>query len=142
MSKRGPIIVFEEDALETSVLKEAFSDLRLPNAIYTFDKEEKVVKYLYETKENPFLIISDIGDHLINGLELRRKINEDDFLRRKSIPFIFLTDVKSPKAVAEAYEMSVQGYFIKQNTIADLKKHLKRIVDYWASCLHPNVEEN
>jgi len=138
MAKQGPVILFEEDELEIQVIIQAFKKLQLPNKIHAFNNGDELLNYLYTTKEAPFIIISDIGDHVINGLELRRKINADEYLRKKSIPFVFLTDVKSKKAVAEAFEMSVQGYFLKQNTIADLEIHLRRIIDYWMACYHPN----
>lgn len=46
-----------------------------------------------------------------SGLELRKKINEDEERKRKTIPFIFLTTTAGATAIKEAYLLSVQGFF-------------------------------
>jgi CheY-like chemotaxis protein len=74
----------------------------------------------------------------MNGLELRRKINETEHLRKKSIPFIFYSTTASEKAITEAYEMMVQGFFVKPSNLSEIKTMLKVIVDYWKLSKHPN----
>jgi CheY-like chemotaxis protein len=76
----------------------------------------------------------------MDGLELRKEINENEFLRKKSIPFIFLTTTSTKSVIEEAYEMMVQGYFVKPNSIQEIKETIKMIIDYWKVCRHPNTE--
>jgi DNA-binding NarL/FixJ family response regulator len=73
----------------------------------------------------------------MNGPDLKRSINEDPRLRRMSIPFVFLTTTADPKAVEEAYDLLVQGYFQKANKMDDLKAMVKMIIDYWMNCRSP-----
>lgn len=77
----------------------------------------------------------------MSGLELRRAINGADFLRRKAIPFIILTDFATAENVKEAYDLTVQGFYRKAATMPQLKEQLKLIVTYWMHCLHPNSGE-
>jgi CheY-like chemotaxis protein len=76
----------------------------------------------------------------MDGLELRKEINENEFLRKKSIPFIFLTTTSNRTVIEQAYEMMVQGYFVKPNSIQEIKETIKMIIDYWKVCRHPNTE--
>ncbi len=74
----------------------------------------------------------------MDGLELRRAINENSFLKKKSIPFIFISEFADPDDVSAAYELSVQGFFIKPNSVDDLQAKMKMIVQYWDNCGEPN----
>lgn len=74
----------------------------------------------------------------MNGIQLSRVINADDYLRKKSIPFIFLSTSDSPIQVNEAYELTVQGFFKKPHSVEELTTIIKGIYIYWANCLHPN----
>lgn len=74
----------------------------------------------------------------MSGLELRRKISEDEELKKKSIPFVFLTTSATQYAVSAAYEMSVQGFFEKPHSFGELAKLLNELCTYWKNCRHPN----
>lgn len=97
-----------------------------------------MLQFLRTTHEKPFLILCDINMPVMNGLELRRKIDEDDFLRRKSIPFVFFTTYAVPQEVSQAYELTVQGFFEKGNNLKQLTDTLRLILEYWTVCRHPN----
>jgi CheY-like chemotaxis protein len=48
---------------------------------------------MQKSDEQPFLILYDINMPCMNGLELRRALAGDARLKKKSIPFIFLTTI-------------------------------------------------
>ncbi len=75
---------------------------------------------------------------IMNGIEFRRQISADEYLREKSIPFVFLTTAANEQLVKEAYDNTAQGFFKKAPDYAGLEKQIKSIVDYWQTCLHPN----
>lgn len=74
----------------------------------------------------------------MNGLELRKQINADEVLRKKSTPFIFLTTASNAQLVQDAYDNTVQGFFKKAPDYAGLEKQIGSIIEYWKACLHPN----
>ena len=74
----------------------------------------------------------------MNGIDLRKEINEDPALREKSIPFVFFSTAASPDQIRKAYDLTVQGFFIKQPTFAETEDTLKCILTYWSKCKHPN----
>jgi len=71
-------------------------------------------------------------------MSVRRAINSNDYLKKKSIPFIFLSEITDPDEVKEAYELNVQGYFIKPNSLEALEEKLGIIIQYWQNCVEPN----
>jgi CheY-like chemotaxis protein len=50
---------------------------------------------------------------ILNGLELKAAINQDDILRKQSIPFIFLSTSNSKKEVTAAYGFNGKRLFQK-----------------------------
>ncbi len=78
----------------------------------------------------------------MNGLELRKIINADDYLRLKSVPFVFFSTSADEYAVRQAYELTVQGYFVKRYSIPEIKETLKLIINYWEHCEHVNAKSN
>lgn len=138
MAKTGPILIIENDADDRDIMKDIFRELGVKNKLYFFSSSPDVLDFLVHTDQDPFLIISDINLPGMSGIELRRSINEHEELRKKSIPFIFLTTSSSRNSVDQAYGMMVQGYFEKKNSAQEMKDALKMIIDYWNLCLHPN----
>ncbi len=107
--------------------------------LFIFKKEKKqALDYLTETALEPFLILSDINMPKLNGIELREKINTNEDLRIKCIPYLFFTTSGEQKYVVDAYSKSVQGFFVKPNTFEKLKRTIKIIVEYWLECESPN----
>ena len=138
-SRNGPIIIIEDDNDDQEMLRDALTELKISNKLIFFNNSDKALYYLMDTKEQPFLILCDINMPLLNGLEFRRKIVEIDLMRKKTIPFVFLTTTSKTEAVEEAYNLMVQGFFQKPNSMKELKELLHAAINYWKICLHPNV---
>ncbi|MDB5252190.1 MAG: histidine kinase [Flaviaesturariibacter sp.] len=140
MSRKGPIIIAEDDVDDRDVLREVFKSLSITNELKFFDNGQQVLDYLLTTRDSPFIIISDVNLPLMSGTRLRQAINDNEKLRRKSIPFIFLTTNVEDDAVVKAYEMMVQGYFVKENNIDRIREVIGLIMHYWKVCRHPNSQ--
>jgi CheY-like chemotaxis protein len=138
MKTQGPIIVIEDDLDDQELLEETFKGLKYPNKVIFFTDGYKALDFIQKTDIEPFIIISDINMPAIDGIELRRKIQNNEALKMKCIPYLFLTTGANPNSVYEAYAMSAQGFFIKPNSMAALKEVIRKIVDYWTECYSPN----
>jgi CheY-like chemotaxis protein len=141
MSNKGSILLIEDDDDDQLLITQAIRSLGVPNPIQVFPNGQQALTYLEMTQQQPFLILCDINMPLLNGLELRARINQSEPLRHKSIPFVFLTTTANVDAVRLAYDESVQGFFQKANSLAGLCQQLGQIIDYWQACLHPNNVE-
>ena len=141
MSRIGPIIVTEQDVDESILIKDAFDSLGIRNKLLFFTDGAKVLEYLRTTREQPFLIISEIKLAGMDGLELKKEINADEALRQKSIPFIFFTANADSNMILEAYKSMVQGYFKKERNFKQIQNMVRMIVEYWLVCRHPNSSQ-
>jgi CheY-like chemotaxis protein len=138
MARLGPIIIIEDDADDQEIMKDVFTSLNVPNQLKFFGTCVEAYQYLETTSDKPFLIFSDINLPGMSGAELKKKINENVQLRRKSIPYVFLTTTSEHHVVLDAYENLSQGFFTKPNNIGDLKKMIEMILTYWKLARHPN----
>lgn len=138
-SRNGPIIIIEDDLDDQDMFRLVLGELQVPNAIKMFNNCTEAINYLMDTPDQPFLIISDINLPSMSGLEMRRRISDSARLRKKSIPFVFLSTSSKMESVETAYELMVQGYFTKPNSLNELKEMLRMIVGYWKVCKHPNA---
>jgi len=127
----GRILIIEDDVDDQEDLRVVFQSLNVPNELRFFSNCEDAYRYLETTRDKPFLIFSDINLPRMSGADLKRKINANTQLRRKSIPFVFLTTTSAHQAVLDAYKSIAQGFFTKPNSIESLKHMIEMILDYW-----------
>jgi DNA-binding NtrC family response regulator len=140
MQRTGPIIVIEDDRDDQEFLEAAFSILDFPNPIIFFSNGHDALEYLHQTVAPPVLIISDINMPLINGFEVRQRINHSRKLRDLNIPFVFLTTGTQYEAVINAYSIADQGFFTKPNSMEGLRDIIKIIVEYWVHSYRPGLD--
>ncbi|GAB3915522.1 response regulator [Larkinella terrae] len=138
MEINGPIILIDDDEDDQFILKPMLEEIAPHSQVLLFTSGYDAIEFLRTTDLRPFLIISEVSMQKMNGLELRRKIEQDPVLRKRSIPFIFFTNPVYKHLVEEAYELTIQGFFEKRSRVAEIQKQLQAIVDYWSTCLHPN----
>lgn len=139
--KNGPILLVEDDVDDQEIIIEALQTLGVQNEVKTFDNGQKALDFLKIMDKQPFLIISDVNLPVMNGLQLKYEIQNNEYLRTKSIPFIFLSTSGDKKAVEEAFNLQVQGFFVKEISYEGINRQIKGIIDYWKSCRHPNFKE-
>jgi CheY-like chemotaxis protein len=135
---KGPIVIVEDDTDDQEIYSEAIRAVGILNEMRFFSAAEDALHYLLTTKEQPFIILSDINMPAMTGLQFKERIQQDDFLRNKGIPFVFISTNASPGAVRKAHELSVQGYFQKPSSMNEIKGMLKVLFGYWELCKHIN----
>ncbi|MEO6668555.1 MAG: response regulator [Ferruginibacter sp.] len=140
MNKNGPIIVIEDDSEDQEILIDIFKNLNYTKDIIYFSDGEEALQYLIDTDIKPFLILSDINMPKLSGFELKEKINLNENLNLKCIPYLFFTTASSKKSIVAAYSQSVQGFFVKPNSFEKLQSTIKKIVEYWQECEAPDFE--
>lgn len=139
MSKSGPIILFEDDQDDRIFMEKIFTEIGIDNERVYLKNAAEALDFLTHTKKSIFLIFCDVNLPGMNGLELKREIDNNPQLRLKSIPFVFYSTSIRQEQVIEAYsELTVQGFFKKENDFADTKKTISVILAYWKLCRHPN----
>lgn len=137
MSKTGPIIIIDDDPDDQEMIHRILSRLTPETELKRFYDGEEALAYFLTTKDRPFIVLCDINMPLMNGLELRKKMEADIVLKQKMIPFVFLTTTASPDQVLKAHHLSVQGFFVKGQSYNELKDTLTDIMAYWKRCERP-----
>jgi len=138
LNKNGPVIIIEDDPDDQEFLIEIFQKLNYQNKILFFFDGQQALEYINATHDLPFLILSDINMPKLNGFELREKLRTDEKLSNKCIPYLFFSTAANQKSVIDAYSQSVQGFFVKQNSMNELEKTVTVIMEYWRRCAAPN----
>ena len=135
---KGPIVIVEDDIDDQEIYTDAVRAINIPNEIRYFNTAQKALEYLLTTREQPFIILSDINMPQMNGLEFKENIQKDNYLKEKGIPFVFISTNASAEAVRKAHQLSVQGYFQKPASFEAIKDMLRKLFDYWELCKHIN----
>jgi CheY-like chemotaxis protein len=138
MNKNGAIVIVEDDSDDQEMFIEVFKELNYKNEIIFFKDGQEALIYLTGKTTEPFIVISDINMPKLNGIELRKKIHENEDIRIKTIPYLFFTTSAEQEAVVDAYSRSIQGFFVKPSSFQGLKSIIQTIVEYWQKCESPN----
>ena len=138
MNNSGPIVLVDDDDDDIELLKRILEKLNVRNEIRSFTSSERALDYMRSTDESPFICICDINMPIMNGLELKERINNDPSQKLRSIPFVILSTAANSDEIINAYKFSVQGYFVKGQTYDKLQDSMFRIIQYWSACCHPN----
>lgn len=133
----SPIVFIDEDEDDQLMFQRALTELGVAHPVVFFRDGQAALDYLTTTTQLPFLIISEISMPRMNGLELRQQLEQNPALRKKSIPFIFMTYPVVEHLVEEAYELTIQGLFEKKTSFEEWKQQLQAILRYWTECQHP-----
>lgn len=137
MAKNGPIILIDDDTEDVDIFKNVLTSTGIKNKLIHCLNGEDAHQLLLTTTEQPLVILSDINMPKMSGIDLLKKIQENAYLKQKSVPFVFFSTSAERGEVRRAYDMTVQGFFVKASTLEELKVQLKLIVDYWTHCVHP-----
>ncbi|GAA5042100.1 response regulator [Marivirga lumbricoides] len=139
MIQKGVIVTIEDDPDDKEIFEAIVRELGIDNEIKWFTETKSAFEFLRDTNDQIFLIFSDINLPGKDGISLKKDIDADPILRKKSIPFVFLSTTGSHMAVEKVYtEMTVQGFFVKGTDYEKMKNTLKTIFNYWLESKHPN----
>ena len=138
MTVSGPIVNIDDDEDDHEIIRAICDKLGLTRFLKCFREGEEALAYLQVARENPCIILCDVNMPRITGFELRKAINANNVLREKSVPFIFYSTAAELSHVREAYNMTVQGFFLKGSSFEEAERTFRVILDYWCLCKHPN----
>ncbi len=140
MKISGPIILVDDDQDDHDIFITVCENLGVCQHLKHFNNAIEFLSFFETTTEKPFIILCDINMPRMDGLQLRAVINENETLRRKSVPFIFFSTVATEAQVRKAYDLTVQGFFVKGNSIKEIQDKFRLILEYWSDCRHPNTK--
>ncbi|MCK4752516.1 MAG: response regulator [Planctomycetes bacterium] len=138
MRNLKPILLVEDDSVDTMTVKRALKELGVANDLACATNGEEALEYLTNgSNEKPGVILLDLNMPKMNGFEFLKAIKDNEELRR--IPIIVLTTSKEERDVIESFELSVAGYMVKPVDYKKFLETIKAIDMYWTLSKLPAV---
>ena len=132
------VIIIEDDPEDVEILTEIFKDLGMELLVTVFKDGKEALDYFSTTEDPILLIISDISLPRMDGLEMKKYIENDLELKKKSIPFIFYTSEGRQAEINEAFlNANVHGYFEKGSNYKEIRDDIEVICRYWHRSKRP-----
>ena len=130
MRNTKPVLLVEDDAIDTMTVCRAFRDLKLNNPLAHATNGEEALEYL-TNEDNPYpcVILLDLNMPRMNGVEFMRAAKADPTL--KKIPVIVLTTSRDDRDIVESYKLSAAGYIVKPVDYKKFVEAIKTIDVYW-----------
>jgi CheY-like chemotaxis protein len=129
--------MIEDDVDMHYLYKRVFDNLHLDKKLKLFDNAQDALKFLQQAPEDTQLIFSDINMPMIDGLELKKRINEDVALGSHHIPFVFLSTSASEYDIKKSSNLGIQGFFQKGETLDEMENTINLVLNYWQRSILP-----
>ena len=139
------IILVEDSESDAEIVLRALKRANITNTVMHLPDGEKALEYFFEKTafknrpgSIPKLILIDLKMPKINGLELVKKLKQDE--TTKSIPAVVLTSSKESKDIIEAYKLGANSYLVKSADYESFSKLIVNAVYYWLMVNQPPAE--
>lgn len=131
MKKELKIILAEDDDGHAALIKRNLKRAGLLNEIMHFKDGKQTLDYLFQGKEEKdkfndvaSLLLLDIKMPMIDGIEVLRRVKEDDFL--KKMPVIMITTTDDPREIEKCHDLGCSNYVTKpinyENFVAAIRQ--------------------
>ena len=118
MKKELKIILAEDDEGHATLIKRNLKRSGLLNEIIHFKDGQKTLDYLFQGKQDKdkvkdvaSMLLLDIKMPGIDGIEVLRKVKQDEFL--KKMPVIMITTTDDPREINKCHELGCSNYITK-----------------------------
>lgn len=129
MCNDKPVLLVEDDMIDTMTVKRAFKELQVDTLLVTAENGEEALHYLEHSVNTPGLILLDLNMPIMNGVEFLNLVKSDPELRR--IPVVVLTTSNEMEDKQKCFGHSVAGYMTKPVSYPNFKEMIRTIDRYW-----------
>jgi len=132
-----PILLVEDDSVDTMTVERALKDRQIPNPLVHPQDGSEVIQYLNDAKnKKPCIIFLDLNMRGVDGFEFLQRIKADSKLKR--IPVVVITISKNVDDVSRCFELGAAGYVIKPRDYKEFVQMIETIDKYWTLSKSPN----
>lgn len=129
-SRELHILLVDDDQVDVMNVQRAFEKNRMTNPLHVAMSGDQALEKLRDGSIGPRrLVLLDLNMPRMNGIELLRKIREDDALKGTSV--VVLTTSNEERDKVEAYRLNVAGYLLKPVTFASFVDLMAALNKYW-----------
>jgi len=131
MSDSKPILLVEDDYVDTMAVKRVLKELNTANDLVCALNGEDALTYLRgKDSKLPCLILLDLNMPKMNGLEFLGAVKADEML--KSIPVVVLTTSNDEQDMTRSFKLGAAAYIVKAFGYRDFRERIRIIQTYLA----------
>ncbi|TAJ98325.1 MAG: response regulator [Candidatus Manganitrophaceae bacterium] len=128
------ILLVEDNPDHAELTRRALEDTRLLNQIYWVKDGQEALDFLFRKGRHaqaarPGLILLDINLPKISGMEVLKKIKEDEALR--VIPVIMLTTSNQDEEALSCYNLGANSFTTKPVKFRDFMEKVRSLKLFW-----------
>jgi CheY-like chemotaxis protein len=131
------ILMVEDNANDEALTLHELAKYHLTNRIRVVRDGQEALEYIFCTgryasrdiKEQPHVILLDIKLPYIDGLEILKRIKQDQ--RTRTIPVVMLTSSREERDLIESYRLGVNSYIVKPVDFDQFKESARTLGMYW-----------
>ena len=144
MSNNRKILFIEDDPAHAKLMLISFAKHCSECEIIHITDGQKAIDWLKKIKNKdlndlPRLILLDLNIPTLNGIEVLKKIKNDDIL--KFLPVVILTTSNSNSDIKSCYERYANSYLVKPIIYSEYSLMMQKIKEYWMDSSMPiNVD--
>lgn len=130
MKDSRPILLVEDDAVDTMTVKRALREIHVTNPLVAVGNGEEALAWLRQgDHEPPCIVLLDLNMPRMNGIEFLQVAKRDE--RLKKIPVIVLTTSKDEQDRVGSFNLCVAGYMVKPVNYLQFVEVIRTINFYW-----------
>jgi two-component system, response regulator len=131
------ILLVEDNPSDIELTKRAFARGHISNELVVVTDGQQALDYLFGTgnfsgrkiKELPTITLLDIKLPKYDGLEVLRRIRENERTRR--MPVVMLTSSDEERDIATSYDLGVNSYIRKPVDFNQFVESIQQLGLYW-----------
>jgi two-component system response regulator len=131
------ILMVEDNANDEALTLHELRKYHLTNRIQVVRDGQEALEYVFCTgryatrdiKDQPHVILLDIKLPFVDGLEILRRIKQDE--RTRTIPVVMLTSSREERDLIESYRLGVNSYIVKPVDFDQFKESARTLGMYW-----------
>jgi CheY-like chemotaxis protein len=115
MRSGPPILLVEDDDIDTEIVLDLIADAGIRNTVLTARDGEEALRILQDGRvQEPCIMLLDLNMPRMNGFEFLERVRSE---RGNGHSVIFvLTTSDRPEDIATAYRYDIAGYIVKDDT--------------------------
>jgi len=135
MEKEMVILIAEDDAGHFQLIKKNLWLTCIESDIVQFKNGQEVLDFLFKTDtkvcledKKGYILLLDIRMPQVDGIEVLKRIKEDEELR--NIPVIMLTTTSEASMIQQCYELGCSYYMIKPVNYQHFMKAVQNLGEF------------